>query len=214
MVDQTPRLALPAAPDEAAPAGTASADAGPGDIYQTETGYPEKSSGGMPQLDPEGSLFSSQIVWLIITFGFLYLMMARVVLPRITTIMEDRNEKISGDRDKAEEYRQQTEEAIRTYEAALAEARARAHRTVEETRKRAEAEREEHRKRSEAEIEARLKDAESRIMAMKDEALSNVREVATDVTGDLVGRLLSGKDVADTAISSAVDAELKAMPRL
>ena len=39
-------------------------------------------SGGMPQLNPE--FWFSQIFWLIVTFGFMFIVLAKLVLPKIS----------------------------------------------------------------------------------------------------------------------------------
>ena len=168
---------------------------------------------GLPQLDPEGSLFVSQLVWLALTFGFLYVMMSRVALPRIATVIEERRDKIAMDLDRAEAFKKKTEEAIAAYEAALADARAKALRTVEETRKKASDAMEEKRKASEAELDKRLREAETRINATKEEALAKVHDVASDAAASIVERLL-GETVSGNAIKSAVDAELTQSSRL
>jgi len=179
----------------------------------TETGADGhgKEEVGLPQLDPTGSLFISQLFWLGICFGFLYLMMSRVALPQIATVIEERRDKIALDLDRAAEFRSKIDDAIAAYQEALADARSRAHSTVEETRKRASAQMEEKRKASEAQIVARLKEAEDRINATKDEALQNVRNVAIEVASSIVGRL-SSDAVSAGAIEQAVDAELGQLP--
>ena len=49
-------------------------------------------SGGMPQLDPE--FWISQIFWLTITFGILYLVLSKFILPKISSNLELRKSKI------------------------------------------------------------------------------------------------------------------------
>ncbi len=163
---------------------------------------------GLPQLDPDGSLFVSQLVWLAITFGFLYVMMSRVALPRIATVIEERRDKIALDLDRASEFQRKSEEAKESYETALADARSRAQRTIEETRRRITTEMDRLRKDSEAQIDARLKEAEARITATKTQALNNVRDVAGDVAGSIVTTLLDN-DVSGSAVGDAVEAELR-----
>ena len=50
-------------------------------------------SGGMPQLNPE--FWISQIFWLILTFGILYLVLSKLILPKISKNLELRKTKIS-----------------------------------------------------------------------------------------------------------------------
>ena len=59
------------------------------------------SSGGLPQLDI--ATWPNQLFWLVVTFTILYLLMQFVVTPRISTVLEDRRAKVSGDLEKAKE---------------------------------------------------------------------------------------------------------------
>ena len=52
----------------------------------------QQRSGGMPQLDPE--FWFSQIFWLVITFGILYLVLSKLILPKISENLETRKSQI------------------------------------------------------------------------------------------------------------------------
>ena len=82
----------------------------------------------------DATTFGSQLLWLAITFAALYLLMSRVALPRIGEILEVRRDRIEGDLAEADRLRQKTDQAIAAYEAALAEARQKAHGIAEDTR--------------------------------------------------------------------------------
>jgi len=49
-------------------------------------------SGGMPQLNPE--FWISQIFWLTLTFGILYLVLSKLILPKISANLESRKSQI------------------------------------------------------------------------------------------------------------------------
>ena len=57
------------------------------------------SEAGLPQLDI--STWPSQIFWLVVIFGVGYVMMAKVVTPKIGTVLEDRRTRLNGDLSKA-----------------------------------------------------------------------------------------------------------------
>lgn len=159
----------------------------------------------MPQLAFE--TFVPQLVWLVITFGFLYLMMARVALPRIATVLEERRDRIADDLDQAEQFKLQTDDAIAAYEKALADARANAHEIAQATRDRLHEETERQRQSIEARLAEKIATAEKQIAATKDKALGNVRAVAIEVADAVVTELLGNTD--RTATERAVDSELK-----
>src|SRR6185295_6755426 len=52
-----------------------------------------------------------QLVWLVITFGILYLLMMHVALPRIGGVIEKRAAHIANDLAEADKLRRQSEEA-------------------------------------------------------------------------------------------------------
>jgi len=159
----------------------------------------------MPQLNLVD--FSPQIIWLVITFAALYFVMWKVALPRIGDVLEERQERISDDRDKAEGLRGEADEAIQAYETALTNARAEAHETAQKTREELNAVAESKR----AEVEARLATesgvADERIAAARAEALGHIRTVASDTAKSITSRLI-GLDASEAALQSAVDAAL------
>ena len=57
----------------------------------------------MPQLNPLD--WGPQLIWLVITFGVLYLLMVWIALPRIGNVIEKRAAHIAGDLGAAEKFR-------------------------------------------------------------------------------------------------------------
>ena len=154
----------------------------------------------MPQLNP--------LVWLLLTFGILYLLMVYVALPRIGTVIEARASRIAADLATAEKLRRQTEEAIAAYEQALAEAKQKAHAIVEEGRTKLKAETAAERARLERDLAKKGAEAEARIDAAKASAMRDVSTVAADVASDIVRRLI-GVAPAKAEIEKAVGAARK-----
>lgn len=148
--------------------------------------------GGPPDIFPpfDASTFGSQILWLVLTFGALYLLMSKVALPRIGEILEIRRDRIESDLAEAERLRQRTDKAIQSYEEALAEARRRAHEIAEKTRGEIRADLGDKRAGVEAGLAAKMATAEQRIQQTKIAALSHVEEIATDTATTLVSLLL------------------------
>ena len=139
-----------------------------------------------------------QLVWLAITFIGFYLVMARMALPRIANIIEERGDRIQRDLDEAERLKDKTEAAIASYESALASARAKAHSIAQDTRDKLGAEIEADQKKVEASIAKSMAAAEQKIQAAKTDALQHVNEVATDTATALVEKLIGKKpDAAD-----------------
>jgi F-type H+-transporting ATPase subunit b len=71
-------------------------------------------SSGMPQLNPE--FWISQIFWLILTFGILYFVLSKLILPKISTNLEIRKSQIQENIEAAENKREESEQKIEEYE--------------------------------------------------------------------------------------------------
>jgi len=169
-----------------------------------ELGHHEEGAHDVPfpPFDPE--FFVPQLVWLVITFGVLYVLMSRLALPRVASIIENRRERIAGDLAKATELNEQAEAAQSEYEQALADARAKAHTIANETRDKMKGEADELRADSDAKLDEQLAAAETRISGTKEKALSNVRDVAADAAGAIVHQL-TGETADAGTVNSAVD---------
>ena len=152
--------------------------------------------------------FPSQLFWLVICFALLYLITARLVQPRVAGIIDSRKNRIAGDLAEASRFRAESEQAMATYEKALADARTRAQTIASETRDRLQAEADRNRKSLEEQLNARLAEAEKQITATKSAAMSNVRGIATEAAAAIVTRL-TGVTAPEPAVTAAVDAVLK-----
>ena len=86
----------------------------------------------MPQIEQIWS-FPSQIIWLAITFAALFFIMWKVAVPRISAVLESRQQRIEDNLDKAAAFKKDAEAAIEAYEKAIAEARSEAQNLINET---------------------------------------------------------------------------------
>lgn len=160
------------------------------------------ASGGMPQLDPAS--FPTQIFWLIVTFALLYIAMAKVALPRVTDILEDRDRRIVGDLDRAAQLRDEATQLAQQVERDLVGARSEAQELLRSASN--ESAREQSARLGEAAGIAAKKvaEAEGRIAAARDAAMSSVRNIAVDVVRSASMRV-AGLDVTEQAAADMVD---------
>src|SRR5476651_882872 len=171
--------------------------------------HTEQSSGHKAAFPPfNKATFASQLFWLVIVFVLLYALMAKVALPRVGAIIENRQKRIADDIADAGKLKVQSDEAIATYEKALADARARAQAIANETRDTQAAAAEARRKTLEGELNAKLAEAEKTIAATKTAAMANVRSIAEDATRAIVERLI-GEAPSDKVVAEAVAGVLK-----
>ena len=154
-------------------------------------------SGGLPQLNPAD--FAPQLIWLAITFVVLYFILARVALPRIGEVIEERRDRVQRYLDAAERFKKDTDAALAAYERALSEARSKASSMAKDMRDKLAAETDKERGSVEAQLAAKLAEAETRIAATKTKALSSVNEIAAETASAVVSKLL-GEDVSPAEV--------------
>jgi F-type H+-transporting ATPase subunit b len=163
----------------------------------TATTEVPKQEGGFPPFDT--TTFSSQFFWLVITFGFLLVVMWRVAGPRINAAITNRRGVINGAIAEANKARGDAEAALAGYENALAGARARANAIAEDTRVKLNAQI----AKAKAEADARAHDAmaaaDARIAGTRESAKAAVTVAARDAAIAIVERLTGDKVSAEDA---------------
>ena len=172
----------------------------------TSVEHPAGGHGPFPPFDKQ--TFPSQLLWLTLTFVALYLLMARIALPRIDSILERRRQRISGDLAEAQRLKGESDAAIAAYEKSLADARGRAQAVVNESRQRQAAEAETARKALDATLNARIAQAEGQIATTRSAAMANVRGIATEAAAAIVERLIgtapTNRDMVAAAVADAL----------
>jgi F-type H+-transporting ATPase subunit b len=162
--------------------------------------------GGTHKFPPlQVETYASQIFWLALTFVALYLLMARVALPRVSGILEARRQHIEDDLAEARRLKDESDAAIATYEKALADARGRAQALAAETRERYAAEADAARKALDATLNGRIAEAESIIAAKRTEAMTNVKDIAAEAAAAIVERLIGTAPAASDVASAVAD---------
>jgi F-type H+-transporting ATPase subunit b len=158
-----------------------------------------------PPFDP--ATFASQLFWLVILFGLLYIVMSRVALPKVGSIIETRDKKIAGDLAEAARMKEASDAAVAAHEQALAEARQNAHAIAQKARDAAKAEAAADRTRIEAELNKKLGASETEIARVKTQALAGVDAIARDAVEAIVESLV-GTKVEKGQVASAVAAAM------
>jgi len=173
------------------------------------TAQTEHPAGGKPDFPPfNADTFASQLLWLAIFFVALYVIIARLAVPRISQTVEARRDRIVGDIAEANRLKEQSDAAMAAYEKALADARGRAQTLAGEARDALNAEAEKSRHALESELNAKLAKAEATIAATKNAAMANVQDIAAETATAIVARL-TGTAPDGTAVDRAVAAALK-----
>jgi len=156
---------------------------------------------GLPQLDI--STWPSQLFWLVVLFTAGYILMAKVVTPRIGAVLEERRAKLDDDLGKA---RTASEDAARIraeYEADLDAARS----AAAETAKQAAAEAAKQAEAGDEKIAKKLADkvakVEAKLAAAQSDAMANLNNVAAEAALAAVAQLADIKTTAAQASKTA-----------
>lgn len=162
---------------------------------------------GMPQID--FASFPNQIFWLLITLLVIYFVLTRIALPRIGSVLADRQSAITNDIAAADDLQQKSIEAEKVYNQALADARAEAGRIVAEARADIKVDLDAAIAKADAEIAAKAAESEKAIAEIRAKAMDSIVEVSWDTANEIV-TAFGGKADVDT-ITSAVSARLKGL---
>ena len=165
----------------------------------------EASGPGMPQLD--FSTWGNQIFWLVITLVVIYLILSRVALPRIASVLAERQGTITNDIAAAEDLKAKAQDAEAAYDKALIDARAEAGRIVAETKAGIQADLDKAIATADAKIATKAAEGEKVIAEIRAGALDNVKVVAKDTAKEIVAAM-GGKADAKS-ITAAVTARMK-----
>ena len=173
------------------------------------TAHTEADGGHKAPFPPfQKDTFASQLVSLLVAFVALYLIVSRIALPRVGSLLDERQNKIEGDLATAQKLRDESDAALKAYESELASARSRAQAIGAETREKLNAASEAERKTLEERLSVKLAEAEKTIAATREAAMRNVRGIAAEAAAAIVQRL-TGVLPDGKSVKSAVDASLK-----
>lgn len=155
----------------------------------------------MPQFDL--ALFSPQIIWLTIAFGILWLLMARVGLPRVERAMMERSQQIETDLDDARDMKKEADALTVRYEETLAEARAKAAAISERTKNDIHAHSEKILGEVDARLDAKIAESQAAINKNVADALKDVDAIAGDIAATVIAKL-TGDKVSDKTIQDTI----------
>ncbi len=151
------------------------------------------SEAGMPQLDPE--FWTAQIFWLILIFSFLYLIVWKVFLPKITYSIENRKSRIVNDLDEAQKLKESAEKKLNEYKDIIEKTKKEAKKIIEDSKKKLNRDIEEKKQKFNDEIEKEILNAEKEIKDLKKSSISNINKIAAEISVETI------KQVIDTEIN-------------
>lgn len=174
-------------------------------MAETQTEVAAAGQGGLPQFD--ATTFETQLVWLLLSFVVLFIIVSRMALPRVTKVLEEREERIATDLDTAERLRREAEDVKNAYEVSVVEARRKAQETIMTAKDSIKADIAKAQAELDAKLGAKAAEAEAGIAKAREQALADIDAVASEVAAEMVTKL-AGVDVDAKETGKAVKAAL------
>ena len=159
-------------------------------------------SGGMPQLNPE--FWISQIFWLIITFGILFVVLSKLILPKISANLELRKSQILDNIEAADRQREESETKLQEFDEIILKSQTEAQNIFNQTRDKAIKDINAKKKVLEKQIDEEIKKAEDEIKKLRSEAPTKIKQIAVETSSELIHKLI-GADVNNSSITAIVD---------
>ena len=159
-------------------------------------------SGGMPQLNPE--FWISQIFWLTLTFGILYIVLSKLILPKISDNLESRKLQILENIEAAEKQRQNSEEKLKEYEEIVSKSKMEAKNIFNQAREKALKDISAKKEVLDKQIDDEIGKAEQEIKELQKSAPDKINKIAIETSSELIQKLI-GAEVNNSSISAIVD---------
>ena len=159
-------------------------------------------SGGMPQLNPE--FWVSQIFWLLLTFGILYLVLSKLILPKISKNLESRKSQISENIEAAEKHRESSDSKLKEYDDIVLKSKIEANNIFKEAREKVLKDINSKKENLDKQIDEEIKKTEQELELFKKGSPEKINKIAIETSTELLKKLI-GAEVNNSSITAIVD---------
>ena len=159
-------------------------------------------SGGMPQLIPE--FWVSQIFWLVLTFGLLYIILSKLILPKISNNLESRKSQILENIETAEKQREESEKKAKEFEKIILESKIEAKNYFNEARQKILEDITIKKNSLDKDIDDEISAAEQEIKNLKTASSEKIKNIAIETSSELIKQLI-GEEANNSSISAIVE---------
>ena len=159
-------------------------------------------SGGMPQLNPE--FWVSQIFWLVLTFGIMYLVLSKLILPKISNNLESRKSQILENIEAAEKQRESSEAKLKEFDGIMLKSKIEAKNIFKDAREKVIRNINSKKEILDKQIDDEIKKAEVEIDTLRQSAPEKINKIAVVTSTEILKKLI-GAEVNNSSISAIVD---------
>ena len=155
----------------------------------------------MPQLNPE--FWISQIFWLTLVFGSLYILLAKFILPKISNNLETRKAQIAENIEAAEKKREESDKKLKDYEKIINDAKIEAKNIFRQTREKILRDINIKKESLKKEIDKEIQKVEKEILDLKKKSPEKINKIAIETSTDLINQLI-GANINNSSITAIV----------
>ena len=156
----------------------------------------------MPQLNPE--FWVSQIFWLTLTFGILYIVLSKAILPKISSNLELRKSQIQENIEAAEKQRIESDTKLKEYDDLILKSKIKAKNIYKDAREKVIKDINLKKEVLDRQIDEEIKKAEKEIEVLKKNAPEKINKIAIETSSELIKKLI-GAEINSSSISAIVD---------
>ena len=157
---------------------------------------------GMPQLDTE--FWVSQIFWLAITFSILFVLLSKIILPKISANLETRKSLILDNISIAEKKRKESDSKIKEYDEIIEKSKNKAKSIVNQAKERLIKDINLKKEALDKNLSDEIQKVEVEIQEFRNKAPEKINKIAIEVSTDLLQQLIKA-DVNNSSISTIVN---------
>ena len=163
-------------------------------------------SGGMPQLNPE--FWISQIFWLIITFGILFIVLTKVILPKISDNLETRKSQILENIETADKQKEESQKKIDEYDKIILDSKLKAKNYFNEAREKILDNINKKRAALDKDLDQEIDGVEKESSDLRNKSGEKINKIAAETSAELIKELI-GEEVNSSSIAAIVDDQSK-----
>lgn len=156
----------------------------------------------MPQIAQIADTYASQIFWMLLVFGFVFIVVGRGMAPKVLATVEDRDARIAADLAAAEAARTEADAQEEAWRIAAAKQRGEAQALIASAKAAAAKATEARLAEAAARIDATVGEAEAGIATARANALGEIEGVAAEAALDIVNRLAGLSVSSDQALGA------------
>jgi|TARA_Y100000992_G_C21150213_1_gene435856 F-type H+-transporting ATPase subunit b len=161
---------------------------------------------GMPQLDPK--YWASQAFWLILIFLTIYLLIAKIFIPKIKGNIDTREDKMRKDLEEAKTFREEAEKKLKLYEELIKKAKLESKKIISNSRQKLNEDIQSKKESVQKQIEQEILKAEKEIKKFKLDSIHKVGSISENIVSDLLIDIF-GEDGNKSSIKATVSEVVK-----